>query len=256
MHDMAELNYAKFGTGSRKLVIIPGLSMAKVTDNPAALGKTFEIFGKEWTVYLIDRPYKVPEGWTNEDLSEYVVSVMESLGIDKADIAGMSQGGMIAQHIAVNHPEMVHALVLGATLSAMNDYAKEVISNWIDLAREEKYYEHNMDSFSRLYTDEYFSSKHIDKSAIAKVLLPWDKDWYIHLAQACLTGGPHSRIKEIECPTFVLGARNDMVLTGKASEDIADALGCRLHMFEKYRHAFYDEAPDYYSRVYDFLTTL
>ena len=92
--------------------------------------------------------------------------------------------------------------------------------------------------------------------SMEKVLLPWDKDWYIHLAQACLTGGPHSRIKEIECPTFVLGARNDMVLTGKASEDIADALGCRLHMFEKYRHAFYDEAPDYYSRVYDFLTTL
>lgn len=58
MHDMAELNYAKFGTGSRKLVIIPGLSMAKVTDNPAALGKTFEIFGKEWTVYLIDRPVR------------------------------------------------------------------------------------------------------------------------------------------------------------------------------------------------------
>ena len=52
---------------------------------------------------------------------------------------------------------------------------------------------------------------------------------------------------------LVLGSRDDRVLGGKASEQIAEQLenspDCELVMYEDYGHAAYDLAPDYRERL-------
>ena len=45
------------------------------------------------------------------------VEVMKKLGISKASIIGVSQGGMIAQCIAIDYPELLDKLVLAVTVS-------------------------------------------------------------------------------------------------------------------------------------------
>jgi pimeloyl-ACP methyl ester carboxylesterase len=42
---------------------------------------------------------------------------MDALGISKAHVLGHSMGGMIAQELAISHPEKVSKLVLCSTLS-------------------------------------------------------------------------------------------------------------------------------------------
>ena len=37
-------------------------------------------------------------------------------------------------------------------------------------------------------------------------------------------------------------------------DEIAEKLGCRLHMYEKLGHAAYEEAQDFNQMVYDFLS--
>ena len=57
----------------------------------------------------------------------------------------------------------------------------------------------------------------------------------------------------ITCPALVVGAGVDRIFGAQAARDLAEALGCGLHIYEGYGHAVYDEAPDYLARVGSFL---
>lgn len=52
----------------------------------------------------IDAPYKL------EDMADDMVGLLDALGIDAAHVTGMSMGGMIAQTMAIHHPERVQTL--------------------------------------------------------------------------------------------------------------------------------------------------
>ena len=48
-------------------------------------------------------------------LADVAVSVLDEVGVERADVLGFSHGGAVAQQIAVSHPERVRALVLVST---------------------------------------------------------------------------------------------------------------------------------------------
>jgi pimeloyl-ACP methyl ester carboxylesterase len=53
--------------------------------------------------------------FTLADIADDAAALLEHLGIARADVAGISMGGMIAQHLAARHPGKVRSLVLMAT---------------------------------------------------------------------------------------------------------------------------------------------
>ena len=55
---------------------------------------------------------------TVRDLADDAAGLLSALGIDKAHVLGVSMGGMIAQELALNHPQRVQGLVLGCTTCA------------------------------------------------------------------------------------------------------------------------------------------
>lgn len=82
---------------------------------------------------------------------------------------------------------------------------------------------------------------------------PKDVQRFITLAKACLTCNAYEKLDKIKCPVFVIGGQQDKVVSGKASEEIAEKLGCKIHMYDDLGHAAYEEAADFNKRVYDFL---
>ena len=94
--------YMKFGSGNRNLIILPGLSVQSVLPYAGAVEKQYKIFEKDYTVYLIERRNELPDRYSIVDMAEDTARVMKTLGVDKADIFGASQGGMIALTLAAS----------------------------------------------------------------------------------------------------------------------------------------------------------
>src|SRR5438874_12252044 len=64
----------------------------------------------------------VTDPFTLSDMVADAVAVLDAEGIDRAHVFGLSMGGMIAQHLALEHPARVEHLVLAATAPPPPDF--------------------------------------------------------------------------------------------------------------------------------------
>ena len=106
-----------FGSGKKDLVMIPGLGDGITTvKGKALLGSVlYHRYGKKYRVTMISRKKTLEIDSTTETMAKDQYYAMQALGIQKAHVIGVSMGGMIAQHLAADHPDMVDKLILVVT---------------------------------------------------------------------------------------------------------------------------------------------
>ncbi len=248
-----QMNYITFGSGTKILVMLQGLNTNGIKGAGLSLAYMYRIFAKDYKVYLFDRREDVSDGITVRDIASDIAAALDALGISNVDILGVSQGGMIAQYLAIDRPDLVNKLVLAVTLSRTNDTVKDVIRSWIEMTENG-----DMKSLVRDMAEKMYSSSYLKRYKLLMPLLivlqkPKDIQRFIILAKACLTCNAYEELHKIKCPVLVLGARCDKVVTGEASEEIAERLGCEIYMYDDLGHAAYEEAKDFNRRIFDFL---
>jgi 3-oxoadipate enol-lactonase len=103
--------------GSRRpwLALVQGLGFDRSGWDPVTRG-----LGRRFRLVLLDNrgvgASEVPPGpYTVAAMAGDVVGVLDAAGIDRAHVVGASLGGMVAQELAVEHPERVDRLVLAGT---------------------------------------------------------------------------------------------------------------------------------------------
>ena len=132
-----QMDYIRFGTGERILFMLPGLGDGLKTVKGTALPMAwlYRMFAKRFTVYVFSRKNNLSQGDTTRDMARDQKQAMDQLGIKKAHIFGVSMGGMIAQHLAVDYPEVVDKLILTVTSARSNDLLVESVKEWMDQAQ-------------------------------------------------------------------------------------------------------------------------
>lgn len=248
-----DLNYLSFGKGQKNLIIIQGLSVRDIKGAGASLALMYKIFSKNYRVWFFDRRTVVKDGLTNRDLADDIYFAMRELNIESADVFGVSQGGMIAMALTLEHPERVRKLVLGVTSARANENIKKVVNKWVACAKNEDHITINTDSFSLMYTDRYLKKYRILMPLLVRIIKPKDLSRFRILAEAILDFDCYDRLNEIKCPVLVLGGEQDKITTGDAAVEIAEKLSCEIYMYPEYGHAVYEEAKDFNQRVYEFL---
>ncbi len=58
---------------------------------------------------------RIREPLSVEDMASDAVAVLDAAEVERADVLGVSMGGMVAQHLALGHPGRVRSLILGCT---------------------------------------------------------------------------------------------------------------------------------------------
>lgn len=251
--DGTTIDCASFGRGNKTLVLLPGLSFQRVRGSALLLAYMYRIFSKEYTVYVIDKKEYIPDGYTIREMADDTAFAMERLGLCSADVFGVSQGGMIAQYLAVDYPQLVHKLVLGVTAARQNRTMEEVLGGWIQMAEQGRYEAIVEDMLRKMYSEKYVKKYGWLFPILSKIGKPKDFTRFIALARACFACDCYSEVDRITCPVFVIGGKEDKVVTGAASEEIAEKLRCELYMYYTLGHGAYDEAHDFNKHIYKFL---
>lgn len=249
----SEMDYIEFGNGNKAFVIIPGLSVHSVMGLADQIVTAYQDFAEEYKVYVFDRTKDLKEGCTIRNLAEDTAVAMKNVGIGQACVFGASQGGAIAQYLAIDHPKLVEKLVLGSTFSRPGKMTENSIRKWMRLAQEKKERE-----LIEAFVDEVYSEntlKMYREIMISSNLGITDEEYqrFVILAGTCMTFDSYTKLSGIRCPVLVLGSEGDKVVGPEASREIADALGCELYLYDgSYGHGVYDEAEDYKRRCLDF----
>ena len=250
-----DCDYISFGSGSENLIILPGVGDGFKTAKGVAVPFSimYRCFAKDFKVYVVSRRNKLLRGFTTKDMADDLAAIMEKLGMESAHVFGVSQGGMIAQQMAIRHPEKVKSLVLTVTAPRPNELMRETLGTWLDMADRGDYKGIMLDSAERSYTGAYLErSRKLNKViALAK---PKDYERFRILCESCIGHDAYDELDKISCPVLVIGADCDKVLGGKASEEIAAVIPqAELYIYEGFSHGVYEQAKDFNQRVLKYL---
>lgn len=82
--DGTSIDCLSFGSGTRPLVMLPGLSLQRVRGAALSLRLMYREFTRTHRVYVIDKKDTVPDGYTIRDIAGDTAHVMEELGLSGA----------------------------------------------------------------------------------------------------------------------------------------------------------------------------
>jgi pimeloyl-ACP methyl ester carboxylesterase len=110
-----------------QMLVQRGRRVIRLDNRDAGLSQGFEHLGMPkiaWAALRYALRLSVKSAYTIADMARDSAGVLDALKIERAHIAGASMGGMIAQHIAAEHPERVSALTLIMTTSGARQLPK------------------------------------------------------------------------------------------------------------------------------------
>lgn len=250
------MEYICFGTGPKMLIILPGLGdgLRTVKGTALPMGFMYHTFATDYTVWAFSRLSHLPEGYTTRDMARDQAKAMELLGIQKADVLGVSMGGMIAQHLAAEYPEKVGKLLLVVTAARPNPLLLEAVSEWTELARRGDHTAFMESNLRRIYSEDYYRKNKRMVPLLGKLTKPTSYDRFLIQAEACCTHEAHDQLSKITAPTLVLGGEKDNCLGAEPSREIAARIpGAELKMYEQWGHGLYEEEKDFQKTVLAFL---
>ena len=249
-------DYIRFGNGQRVLVILPGLGDGLKTVRGTALPMAwmYRMFAKDFTVYMFSRKSPLPQGHSTRDMARDLKEAMDALGISKADVLGVSMGGMIAQWLAIDYPEKVSKLILAVTSARPNAILTASLEEWMAQAKNDDHMALMESNLRKIYSESYYRKNKPLLPLLSKITKPKSYDRFLIQAEACLNHNTFGLLPTIASPTLIIGGEQDLALGCDASREMAQVIpNAQLKIYPQWGHGLYEEAPDFNQTLLNFL---
>ena len=252
------MDFFRFGSGGKALVILPGLSVQSVMLSAEAVREAYAVMERDFTVYVFDRRRELPPAYPVSQMAEDTARALRALGLRDVCLFGASQGGMMAMCLSAAHPELVRRLALGSTAAEIRPAQRQIFANWVRLAEARDGVGLYLDFGEKLYPEELFRQYRDALTAAGKAVTREEFARFVTLARGTENFSVTDRLGRIGCPVLVIGDRTDAIFGPEGAAEIAAGLPSRpqncLYLYDGYGHAAYDTAPDYKERLLKFFT--
>ena len=244
-----EIYYEEHGSGE-PLLLIMGWGGNAATWNPQIEG-----LAQQFRVIAFDNRgvgrTSAPDGpYTTSQMACDVVGLLDGLDVPRAHVFGISMGGMVAQELAIEHPERIDTLILGCTTPGSSRAAgvaqlRNDIATFRD-ANGKQDLEWISEFLRRLWTEEAMTkaTPELQDFVLSLIRFPPTSHGLIHQADAVAAHDAHDRLGQIPHRTLVMTGAEDTLIDPKNSEILAELIpDAKLVVFEGLRHAFHLERP-------------
>ncbi len=250
-----DMYYVSFGRGKKTLVVLPGLSdgLATVKGKALVLSAPYRKYLGDYSVYMFSRKNSMPKDYTISQMAEDQALAMKALGIDRAFVLGVSQGGMIAQYLAIDHPEAVEKLILAVTAPYANNTVREAVGAWIEMAERGDHLSLMTDTAERMYSDAFLEKNRKLLPLTARLTKPASYERFFRNAYAILDFDAREELSSVKCPVLIIAGSEDRTVGTEAADDLKECIPeSRVYVYEGLGHGLYEEARNFYDRVFDF----
>jgi 3-oxoadipate enol-lactonase len=190
----------------------------------------------------------LPPPYTVAQLAADVVSVLDNLGLESAAVLGYSQGGAIAQQIALDHPRRCARLVLACTYAfnmfsfreTLEGHLAPLLIRTLTLKR-----------FAKLVVSVGASEMGRERGEwLAGLMASQDPDLMLTAWKETMAFDSRRRLGEIRCPTLVVAGAKDNAVPAHHARMLHEGIaGSRLVMIEGASHALVWTYPDVFVRA-------
>jgi pimeloyl-ACP methyl ester carboxylesterase len=197
---------------------------------------------------ITDGPY------TMEQLAGDAVAVLDAAGEDTAAVFGASMGGMVAQHVAIEHPERVARLILACTspgtshaVPADREATRALLGKGAKTP-EEAY----RIACTVLYSHAFQAThpEFIESEIRERARRPVRARAFSAQYEAVRHHDTWDRLPDITAPTLLLHGTEDYVMPPGNSEVLAQRIpDATLVMLDPLGHMFWHEDPDRAARA-------
>jgi pimeloyl-ACP methyl ester carboxylesterase len=193
---------------------------------------------------------------TLRDLADDAASLLTALRIEKAHVLGVSMGGMVAQELALNHPQRVQGLVLGCTACGGGSHshrdggavpaAPEIIallSPEPGLSRDEQLRR----SWPAISTPEFIESHGnvLEERLQTSLINPTPIETAMRQMAAVQAFDSFDRLPQIKAPTLVLHGDRDVLVPVANAYVLKERIpGAELRIVAGAGHLFTFEFPE------------
>lgn len=268
-----ELFYDESGSGEPLLLI-----MGFAADSMAWLYQVPE-FSKHYRTIVFDnrgvgRSAKPSGPYTIAAMADDTAGLLDAIGVERTHVLGVSMGGMIAQELALRHPNRVRGLVLACTYSEadaeMRKNRESLVRDLGGTLRENG--ELQIDParldpmmlfqtlLPRVFNPSFIQTELPTLMQLLSGALQWGFSVDAIAAQGAAAAEYRSldRLHQIKAPTLVITGDNDQLIPPANSDVLAKHIpGARLVKVPGGSHAFNFETPDVFNReILSFLETV
>jgi 3-oxoadipate enol-lactonase len=190
----------------------------------------------------------VPEGpYTMADYADDAAGLLDALGWESCRVLGVSFGGMVAQELAIRHPQRVRRLVLACTSAGGAGGASYPLHELVGLERQAA-----LDTRLQLLDARWDEAWRADNPETVAMIAdgfqlggPDDApgEGPLLQLQARRHHDTSGRLAQIRCPTLVCGGRYDGIAPPANSEFLAREIpGAEIALFDG-GHIFFMQDP-------------
>lgn len=224
-------------------------------------GAFAEDLGQSFRVLWFDnrgagRTEAPPGPYTMRQMADDTAGLVRQLGHWPAHVVGVSLGGMIAQELAINHPDVVRTLVLGCTdFGGPEAIRKGDSEQGLRPAADPK--EAARRAVETIYSVEWLQAnpEEVARIQTLRADYPPTPAGYQAQLQAVLSHDCADRLDRIRAPVLVLTGTADRVVPWENSRLLAGRIpGAEQITYDGAGHGFFDERrPQVVRDIADFI---
>jgi 3-oxoadipate enol-lactonase len=205
-----------------------------------------------------DKP-EIP--YTTKMIAADVAGLLDILGIGAANVFGLSMGGMIAQEFALNYPDRLNNLILGATScggSRAVPPTPELMAFLFDPELAKMSVENRVRAtFAWIWSKEFMENNPavVEQSVAAACEDPIPIHAIVSQQNVLMTHDTYDRLPDIKAPTLIIAGSVDRMVPHENSRILASRIpNAELAIIENAEHDFFSYPPEQAIRIMlDFL---